>query len=126
VLSVRRRLLSVDLLKAKHIGREVLQDRSQNLDPMLEFIFVPTRHIEIFEIECRKADRMPHRATVPQPLLQIKWSGSGLSAFLGAGLTGFAAGFAFSDLGPFLAFLLAILADHLDHFGKMAGMLGID
>jgi hypothetical protein len=54
------------------------------------------------------------------------WLSSSLSAFLGAGLTGVAAGFAFGDLGPLLAFLLAILADHLDHLGKMAGMLGID
>ncbi len=49
--------------------------------------------------------------------------GSNLTAFLGADLTGFAAGFAYGNLGKLLAFRLAVLADHLDHLGKMAGML---
>jgi hypothetical protein len=33
---------------------------------------------------------------------------------------------AFSDLGKLVAFFLAIVANHLDGFSKMAGMLGID
>ena len=49
--------------------------------------------------------------------------GSNLTAFLGAGLTRFAAGFAFGNAWPLLALFLAVLADHLDHVGKMAGML---
>src|SRR3984893_10829148 len=41
--------------------------------------------------------------------------GSNLTAFLGACLARLAAGLAFGDFGPLLAFLLAIRADHLDH-----------
>lgn len=51
---------------------------------------------------------------------------SNFIAFYGASLTGFAAGLAFGDLGEFFTFLLAVPADHRDHFGQMAGMLGID
>jgi hypothetical protein len=38
----------------------------------------------------------------------------GLTAFFGAGLAGFAAGFAFGNLGALLALFLAVRADHLD------------
>ena len=43
-----------------------------------------------------------------------------LPAFCGASLAGFAAGFAFGNLGELIAFRLAIVADHFDHLGKMA------
>src|ERR1700730_10622022 len=49
-----------------------------------------------------------------------------LLAFIGAGLTSVATILAFSDLGELVAFFLAIVANHLDGFSKMAGMLGID
>ena len=49
--------------------------------------------------------------------------GSDLVAFLGAGLAGFAAGFAFGDLREFFTFFLAVPANHRDHLGEMASML---
>ena len=49
-----------------------------------------------------------------------------LLAFIGAGLTSVATILAFSDLGELVAFFLAIVANHLDGFRKMACMLGID
>ena len=52
--------------------------------------------------------------------------GSDLVAFLGAGLAGFAAGFAFGDLREFFTFFLAVPANHRDHLGEMASMLRID
>ena len=57
----------------------------------------------------------------PEQLL--KWLSS---AFIGAGLTSVATSIAFTDLGELVAFFLAIVANHLDGFSKMAGMLGID
>ena len=61
---------------------------------------------------------------VAQPLTHIL-SGY-LIAFCGAGFARVAAGLAFGDLWPLLAFLLAIPADHSYHLGQMAGVLGID
>jgi len=52
--------------------------------------------------------------------------GSDLVAFLGAGLAGFAAGFAFGDLREFFTFFLAVPANHRYHLGEMASMLRID
>src|ERR1700730_7284699 len=52
--------------------------------------------------------------------------GSDLVAFLGAGLAGFAAGFAFGDLREFFTFFLAVPANHRDHLGEMASMLRVD
>ena len=49
-----------------------------------------------------------------------------LPAFIGAGLTSVSTILAFTDLGEHVAFFLAIVANHLDGFSKMAGMLGID
>src|SRR3984893_3894838 len=49
-----------------------------------------------------------------------------LLAFIDAGFTSVATILAFSDLGELVAFFLAIVANHLDGFSKMAGMLGID
>ena len=46
-----------------------------------------------------------------------------LLAFIGAGLASVATILAFSDLGELVAFFLAIVANHLDGFSKMAGML---
>jgi hypothetical protein len=62
--AMRRGPLSVHLLKANHVGRHVPQDRSQNRDPTLEFSFASTRHIEIFEIECRKAKGNGHQKAI--------------------------------------------------------------
>ena len=47
----------------------------------------------------------------------------GLTAFLGAGLACVTASLAFVNFGELVAFFLTIVADHLDHLGKMAGML---
>jgi hypothetical protein len=47
-----------------------------------------------------------------------------LLAFLGAGFTSVATILAFSDLGELVAFVLAIVANHLDGFSKTASMLG--
>ena len=55
-----RRLLSGDLLKAKYVGRKIIQDRLENGHPTDEFTFVRSRPIQIFEIECRKAKRRGH------------------------------------------------------------------
>ena len=55
-----------------------------------------------------------------------KFSSGYLVAFIGAGFTSVATILAFSDLGELVAFFLAIVANHLDGFSKMAGMLGID
>jgi Pentapeptide repeats (8 copies) len=49
-----------------------------------------------------------------------------LLAFIGAGLTSVATSLAFGNFRELVAFFLAIVADHLDGFSKMAGMLGID
>ena len=49
-----------------------------------------------------------------------------LLAFFGAGLTSVATSLAFGNFGEVVAFFLAIVANHLDGFSKMAGMLGID
>jgi Glucose inhibited division protein A len=49
-----------------------------------------------------------------------------LSTFRGAGLAGVAASLAYCNLGEFVALFLAIVAEHLDHLGKMACMLRID
>jgi hypothetical protein len=59
---------------------------------------------------------VPCFITVPRYLL----------AFIGAGFTSVATILAFSDLGELVAFFLAIVANHLDGFSKMAGMVGID
>ena len=47
-------------------------------------------------------------------------------AFLGAGLACVTASLAFGNFRELVAFFLAIIADHLDHPGKVAGMLQID
>jgi hypothetical protein len=52
--------------------------------------------------------------------------GGNFVAFRCAGFARVATGLAFNDLGEVVAFLLAVVAKHLDHFGKMGGMLGID
>jgi hypothetical protein len=49
-----------------------------------------------------------------------------LLALIGAGLTSVATSLAFGNFGEIVAFFLAIVANHLDGFSKMAGMLGID
>ena len=49
-----------------------------------------------------------------------------LPAFIGAGLTSVATSLAFGNFGEVVAFFLAIVANHLDGFSKMAGVLGID
>ena len=49
-----------------------------------------------------------------------------LLAFIGAGLTSVATSLAFGNFRELVAFFLAIVANHLDGFRKMAGMLGID
>jgi hypothetical protein len=46
-----------------------------------------------------------------------------ITAFLGAGLTCIAASLALGNLGVLVAFFLAVVTKHLDHLGKMAGML---
>src|SRR3984893_16425714 len=70
------------------------------------------------------------RIVDPRPPLALIESnsllGSNLVAFLGAGLAGFAAGFAFGDLREFFTFFLAVPANHRDHLGEMASMLRID
>src|SRR3984893_17341093 len=49
-----------------------------------------------------------------------------LLALIGAGLTSVATSLAFGNFGEIVAFFLAIVANHLDVFSEMAGMLGID
>src|SRR5262249_10865564 len=61
---------------------------------------------------------------IAQPLTQFL-SGD-LAAFLRAGFARVTASLAYGNLGELIAFFLAIVADHLDHLGKMTSMLGID
>src|ERR1700730_1887559 len=49
----------------------------------------------------------------------------GLSAFRGAGLARVAASLAYANIGEFVAFLLAVVAKHLDDLSKMAGVGGV-
>ena len=50
---VRRRLLSIDLLKADHVGCKFSHDRPENGHTMCELCFMPSRPSKIFQIERR-------------------------------------------------------------------------
>jgi len=62
--SMRRRLLSVDLLKTNDVGRKIIQDRPENSHPTHEFRFMRSGPIKIFDIECRKAKRNGHHQII--------------------------------------------------------------
>ncbi len=66
------------------------------------------------------------KAHEPCAAPHVQVLGSSFTAFVGAGLARVAASLAFGNFGEFVAFFLAIVADHLDHLGKVAGMLRID
>jgi hypothetical protein len=69
----------------------------------------------------------PQAAEVEVSLQKGETCSSGyLVAFIGAGITSVATILAFSDFGEVVAFFLSIVANHLDGFSKMAGMIGID
>jgi hypothetical protein len=75
---------------------------------------------------------LPLCPTLARQLLMNSWREAGRAnhpttqKLVGAGITSVATILAFSDLGELVAFFLAIVANHLDGFSKMAGMLGID
>jgi len=62
--TMRRRLLSIDLLKTNDVGRKIIQDRPENGYPTCEFHFVRSRPIKIFEIKCRNAKRNGHHQII--------------------------------------------------------------
>jgi hypothetical protein len=62
--SMRRGLLSIDLLKTNDVGRKIIQDRPENGYPTCEFQFVRSRPIKIFEIKCRNAKTNGHHQII--------------------------------------------------------------
>ena len=74
---MRRRLLSIDLLKADDVGCKFSHDGPENGHTMCELCFMPSRPSKIFQIERRDAKRDGHYKIIlaqRAPNAQCYWS----------------------------------------------------